>query len=452
MEGETRGAARIVRAAWQGAVAMLSAAVLLVTGYAWSLTEDLGSRVATSDVLPEPPATKASDEAFTALLVGLDSRTDNMGNPLPPEVLRELRAGNDDGQLHTDTIIMLHIPSGPHPRAVAISFPRDSYVEIAGSRGKHKLNSAYPRGVADAEQAAAANHLSPAELERRTREAGRRALVATVQGLSGVSVDRFAEINLAGFVEIADALGGVPVCLEAPVREARSGIDLPAGRQFIRGGDALAFVRQRHGLDGGDLDRIRRQQAFLAGLTSSVTASGLLGDPARLDRLTRAVGRYVVLDRGWSIEALVEQVRRVAAGELRFVTIPTGDPGLHTPADGEAVEVDPAEIRRFVHQVISEAAQVPTTGSPTRTPTTTPARPTPPSTLPPPGRTPLPSVTTSRALPVPARATDHSPPPRPTSTLPTSGLASTTTTTSAATATATTTAPAIVADGVPCVN
>ena len=91
-------------------------------------------------------------QAFTALLVGLDARTDANGNPLPPALLDAIHAGPDEGQLHTDTIILLHVPALPGEPAVAISIPRDSYVPLADGSGKHKINSAYNRGLVAAEK------------------------------------------------------------------------------------------------------------------------------------------------------------------------------------------------------------------------------------------------------------------------------------------------------------
>jgi anionic cell wall polymer biosynthesis LytR-Cps2A-Psr (LCP) family protein len=144
------------------------------------------------------------------------------------------------------------------------------------------------------------------------------------------------------------------------MRERKSGIDLPAGRQVVTGADALAFVRQRRGLEEGDLDRITRQQAFLAGLISTALSSGTLSDPQRVDRLVGAVERYVVLDRGWDLDRLLAQARRMSGGDVSFRTIPTGTPALDTPVDGIAVAVDPAAVRAFVRSVVG--------GSPVGTP------------------------------------------------------------------------------------
>jgi LCP family protein required for cell wall assembly len=367
-------ARRTTLAAVRTLVALASAAAFVATGFAWSLHQRVDTAVVTSDAAIPTPRPTPEGEAFTALLVGLDARTDAQGDPLPPAVLDALHAGPDEGQLHTDTIILLHVPAGPDGRAVAISIPRDSFVPIAGGKGTHKINSAYRRGMEDSAEALRAQGLDGAELDRRARESGRRTLVATVQQLTGARIDHFAEIGMAGFVELTEALGGVPVCLNAPVHDSYSGVDLPAGRHLVSGPGALAFVRQRHGLEGGDLDRIARQQAFAAGLAQRVLATGTVTDPAQLQRLVDIATRYVVLDRGWQLDEALAQLRRVSGSSLTFHTIPTGRPDLRTPVDGIAVQIDRDEVRTFVRSLL-DPADTPTTATPTApapVPTTTP--------------------------------------------------------------------------------
>jgi LCP family protein required for cell wall assembly len=410
MSGTARAVRRVGGGIARGLVAALSLALLLGTGYGWSVYRTVNGGLVTSEVIDASTSPPAADESFTALLVGLDSRTDAAGNPLPQELLSRLRAGADEGQLHTDTIILLHVPAGPDPRAVAISIPRDSFVEISGARGTHKINSAYARAMVDAEKDLAGQGLSGPELDRRARDAGRRTLVTTVEQLTGASIDHYAEINLAGFVEITEAVGGVPVCLKRPEREVRSGIDLPAGPQTVRGADALAFVRQRRGLEEGDLDRIARQQAFLAGLANRLLSTGTLTDPGTVRRLVEAVSRHVVLDRGWNLERLITQFRRMSGSDIRFVTIPTGTSALRTRNDGIAVEVDRDEVARFVGATIREtdaaaagsivpSTRRPATPTPTRTPsariTTSPpaVQPAPAAATPTPGAISAASVT-----------------------------------------------------------
>ncbi|MHA6794156.1 LCP family protein [Pseudonocardia bannensis] len=376
MDGSASGEVRpgrlrgVLRGVARGGVALVSVLVLAVTGVAWSTYTRLGD-IATSDVIvgatDARPAAGAPGRPATALLVGLDSRTDVQGDPLPAEIIERLHAGADDGQLNTDTIVLLRIPADPADPIVAVSTPRDSYVDIAGGRGRHKINSAYRRALEETELRLTAQGVGGTELRRRGREAGRRALVQTVQQLTGVRIDHYAEINLAGFVELTDAIGGVPVCLNAPVGDGPySGVDLPAGPQTVQGRTALAFVRQRHGLTDGDFDRIARQQAYMAGLAHRLITAGTLSDPATMQRIVEVVTRYVVIDRGWDLDAVIAQLQRLSGDDLVFRTVPTLRPDLHTPADGIAVEIDAREVRYFVQAVLTgdALADVRTTTNP----------------------------------------------------------------------------------------
>lgn len=346
-------------------VTVVSVVVLTAAGYGWSTFRALAGSIVTSDVLSDGTTASGSpSRTITALLVGVDSRTDAQGRPLPQNVLDRMHAGPDDGQLNTDTIMLLRIPADPAKPVVAVSFPRDSYVKLAGDYGTHKINSAYGRAVTDAKRTLEAQGVTGAALQRQAQEAGRKELVATVSQLTGIVVDHYAEINLAGFVELTDAIGGVPVCLTEPVDDARySGAVLPAGPQTLDGTEALAFVRQRHGLAAGDLDRITRQQAYMAGLAHTLLGGGRLADPATVQRLLGIVGRYVVLDQGWDLDQLVDQVRRVSASNVEFHTIPTVRSDLYTPGDGVAVQIDPATVRSFVRSTLDGLPVPPTTGT-----------------------------------------------------------------------------------------
>ena len=138
------------------------------------------------------------------------------------------------------------------------------------------------------------------------------------------------------------------VCLNSPVRDPYSAANFRAGPQTLEGPAALAFVRQRHGLPRGDLDRVVRQQAFLASFAHEVRSAGTLADPAQLSDLITTVGRYVVIDPGWDLLAFAAEARGLATGAISFRTIPTGRPNLPTPDDGVAVQIDPAAVRDFV--------------------------------------------------------------------------------------------------------
>lgn len=345
---------RWLRLVGRTGVVLASAAALIMTGYAWTLSRQFDASLTTSAVLDH---SGHADRAYRAgpagpmnvLLVGLDSRTDAQGNLLSPQVLAALHAGGNSGELNADTLILVHVAAEPTQPTVAVSIPRDSYVTVPGF-GAHKINSAYRRGMLDAKPTLAAQGINGPELERLARQAGARKLVQTVEQLTGVTLDHYAEVNLAGFYDITQAVGGVPVCLTAPVHDSYSGADFPAGPQTVSGAAALAFVRQRHGLPRGDLDRIARQQAYLSGLTDRLISGGVLTNPNTLAAMREAIARYVVIDPGWDLTGLIEQARAMSEESVRFQTIPTGRTNLSTP-DGEAVHVDRAQVQQFVAQL-----------------------------------------------------------------------------------------------------
>jgi len=362
---------------WAGrsVAGLTSVAVLGAIGFGWFTYRNAVDNLVTDDVIvadPDVPAESARElprTELTILLVGLDSRTDARGNPLPRHVLDALRAGEASGEQNTDTMMVVHVPADPAKKAFAVSLPRDSYVDIAGGFGMHKLNSAYARAKNAKAGELRGSGADESTVERESTTAGRRNLIATVNALTGLRVDHYAEIGLFGFSEITKAVGGVPVCLNAPVDDDYSGARFPAGRQVLKGVDALKFVRQRHGLPGGDLDRVRRQQAFLAGLANQLFSAVTLTDPTRLTALVDALTRSVVLDKDWDLLGFTQQLQGMTGDRIEFSTIPTIRPDLATPYDGSAVEVDPDQVRAHIRALLDN-----------------PGRPTPPpGKVPPPG-------------------------------------------------------------------
>ncbi|MEU6155258.1 LCP family protein [Actinosynnema sp. NPDC047251] len=329
-------------------VAFFSVAVLLGTGYAWSNFHSLTENLATTDVIGEDGGERPADGSVDILMVGMDSRTDAKGNPLPQHVLDELQAGDETaGGLNTDTLILMHIPNDTG-KAVAVSFPRDAYVKIAGGYGKHKINSAYGYAKNDAVANLQKKGVTdPAQVEQESKKEGAKNLIATIEGLTGVTIDRYAEINLVGFYDITKAVGGVDVCLNEATQDDFSGADFAAGPQSIEGRAALAFVRQRHGLLRGDLDRIVRQQVFMAGLAKKMLSAGTLSDPGKLRALIDALTKSIVLDKNWDVLKFANQMKDLSGGNIQFDTIPTGNPELDTPEDGQAIEVNESDVRKF---------------------------------------------------------------------------------------------------------
>ena len=170
-----------------------------------------------------------------------------------------------------------------------------------------------------------------------------------------MTVDHYAEIGLLGFSLITDALGGVDVCLNEPVYEPLSGADFPAGWQKLNGPQALSFVRQRHDLPRGDLDRVTRQQAVMASLAHDVISSKTLSSPATLNRLEEAVQRSVVLSDDWDIMDFITQLQELAGGNVAFSTIPiVEEAGWSDDGMQSVVRVDPAEVKDWVSSLLND--------------------------------------------------------------------------------------------------
>jgi LCP family protein required for cell wall assembly len=333
--------------------AALTLATVLGTGIAWSNVRSFEDGIFH---MFAPSLGKGGDDgAIDILLVGLDSRTDAHGNPLSAEELETLRAG-DDESTNTDTIILIRIPNNGRS-ATAISIPRDSYVAAPGL-GKTKINGVYGQ-TREIKRASLVNAgVSAQEAMARGTEAGRDALIKTVADLTGVTVDHYAEIGLLGFAMIADALGGVDVCLKEAVFEPLSGADFPAGRQRLNGPQALSFVRQRHDLPRGDLDRVVRQQVVMASLAHRVISGQTLSSPTTLRRLEAAVQRSVVISAGWDVMDFVQQMQKLAGGNVAFATIPVLDEaGWSDDGMQSVVRVDPHQVQDWVAGLLQGQSQ-----------------------------------------------------------------------------------------------
>jgi LCP family protein required for cell wall assembly len=207
------------------------------------------------------------------------------------------------GAQRADTIMLVHLPAD-RGRAYLVSFPRDAWVPIRG-HGNAKLNAAFSFG-------------------------GPPLLIATVERLTGVRVDHFAILDFEGFRSMTDALGGVTVRVARTVRDPARKVVWPVGTHHLDGARALDFVRQRHNLPGGDLGRIKRQQAFLKALAGQVVDKGTLANPLKLNAFLEASTRAVSVDESLTISrlrSLALQFRSARAGDLVFVTAPVAGAG-----------------------------------------------------------------------------------------------------------------------------
>ena len=335
-------------------LALLAVMVMVGTGVAWGSVRSFESGIFhfTTAMLG---GQGDDDGAVDILLVGMDSRTDAHGNPLSEQELADLHAG-DEVATNTDTIILVRIPNNGRS-ASAISIPRDSYVDAPGL-DKTKINGVFGQVKLDKmKELVEGQGVDAAEAEPKAVEAGRNALIKTVADLTGVTVDHYAEIGLLGFSLITDALGGVEVCLKDSVYEPLSGADFPAGWQRLNGPQALSFVRQRHDLPRGDLDRVVRQQAVMASLAHQVISGKTLSSPATMNRLEDAIQRSVVISSGWDVIDFLQQLQKLAAGNVAFATIPVlAEDGWSDDGSQSVVTVDPGQVKEWVAGLLEDQA------------------------------------------------------------------------------------------------
>lgn len=265
------------------------------------------------------------------LLVGDDHRPDGA----TAAELAQLGTTADGGGTATDTMMVMHIPADGSS-ATLISFPRDSWVDIDGF-GKNKLNSAFALGGGNDDPAG-----------------GARLLISTIQKMTGLKIDHYVRVSLLGFYDIANALGPIDVCLNKAVDDPYSTLKLPAGVSTLNAQQALAFVRQRHGLPRGDLDRQVRQQYFLTVEARKILSAGTLLNPFKLGNVLDAISSSIETDPGLNFIDLATQMKGLSADKITTATIPIlGTPTITVRGSRVSiVEVDTAAMPAFIERLV----------------------------------------------------------------------------------------------------
>jgi len=262
--------------------------ILAIVGF----TVYLDSTLHRTDALVSYPGRIADTAGTNWLLVGSDSRAG-----LTPEQQKALSTGNvqDASGSRTDTILILHIPSGSGDSTL-VSVPRDSELAIPG-HGTDKVNAAFALG-------------------------GAPLLVQTLEQATKVHIDHYAEIGFDGFANLVDAVGGVNICVDPPgMNDPFSGAHFAPGCQDLTGPQALAYVRDRHDFPDSDVSRVKHQRQFLSALLSKSASAGTLLNPFKLfPLLTSGTGSFTV-DSGdhiWNLAGLGWATR----GGLVTTTVP----------------------------------------------------------------------------------------------------------------------------------
>ncbi|HSN06977.1 MAG TPA: LCP family protein [Candidatus Angelobacter sp.] len=332
------------------AAAVASAAVLLTSGLAWAGVTRYAGQITQIQIPGLTPFTGSpSSDPMTILLVASDSRAG-----LTAAQANALHLGTANyGPPRTDTMMLVHIGRDAGTVSV-VSLPRDTlatipaYTDAKGVRHpahQAKLNAAY--------------------------EAGASVMVATVEALTGVAINHYVEININGFLRMVDAVDGVEVCLVKPLKDAKSGLNLPAGRQTIRGLQALAFVRARYVDPTADIGRMKRQQRFVASIVKKATSAGTLLNPLRLDAFLSAVASSVTTDSGLGRDqllALADRLKGTNPGNVALTTVPLSG-SKKVPVVGDVVVWDTAKAHQLFTEINEDRPIAPTV---TATPTTAP--------------------------------------------------------------------------------
>ncbi|WP_367319420.1 LCP family protein [Streptomyces sp. HUAS ZL42] len=276
------------------AVAVLALLGLGVGGVWWA-TNHYGDQVTRiPDAFPDGPRPEdGSGGGTTFLLAGVDSRS------AKPTTGEDAEASLwKFGAQRSDTLMLVHLAPGEHA-SYTVSIPRDSWVPIPG-HGSAKINAAFSWG-------------------------GPPLLIQTVEHLTGVKVDHFAVIDWHGFKSLTDAVGGVPVAVHENSYDPEQQRHFTAGTHTMNGDEALSYVRQRHGLPGGELDRIKRQQQFLRALVGEIRGDVSITNPLKINRTLDAITRTVSVDDRMSngdLRDLALGLRHLHTADARFTTAP----------------------------------------------------------------------------------------------------------------------------------
>jgi len=317
---EPAGPVRKRRRGLRWAAAIVAFVVLAAGGTVVFMYERLQGNIHKEHVEDQlgPNRPAKLNKSMNILLLGSDSRDGDNKAYWSPDISGE----------RSDTTILLHL-SPNRDRAVAVSFPRDSMVQVPQCEKKNGQKVPAFFGMINAAFA----------------YAGASCTWKTIASTTDIHIDHYVKIDFTGFKRVVDALGGVEICVPHAVNDPRANLDLRAGRQVVKGNEALGYVRTRYGIgDGSDLERIQRQQKFMASVVNKATSGSMLTDPARVYKFLNAVTKSIATDDKLSVSAmrrLATSLKGISAGTVRFATVPT----QVYPRDPNRVQWDMAQAK-----------------------------------------------------------------------------------------------------------
>lgn len=243
--------------------------------------------------VPSPTAEPQGEPPIDFLVLGSDSRITN------GDLSQVVQGGSN-----SDAMMLVQI-SGDRKALNVISIPRDSWVPIEG-HGEGKITWAYSYG-------------------------GPELAISTVQDLTGVTIDHFIVLDFTSFKELTNALGGVTV-------------KTADGERRMNGDEAFDFVHDRFTVSEGDLDRVRRQQAWIKGMMYEVFNKDVLKSPSKVASLITIVLNYSAVDQGINFDylaGLALEVKDLRPGSVQFLTAPHAELGHIIPGrDQWALRLD----------------------------------------------------------------------------------------------------------------
>lgn len=277
---------------------------------------DLGELLGT-DRPVEPTPTQGSEtvdpnagQTLNLLLLGSDSRDGENANVGGFGAFEGMRA---------DTTLLVQIPADRSSLTV-VSIPRDTLVDIP--------SCTRPDGTTSAPQSQAMfNSAFSTGSANTSLPHGAACTIRTVEALTGVLIDDFVVVDFAGFINLIDALDGVPMEVEEAIHDVDAGLDLEAGCQILHGHDALGYARVRKTVgDGSDISRIGRQQDLLMAIIRDVLSSRVLTDPVRLYQVADAATQTITTGQQIGslpqIVGLAASMKDVKLDEIAFITMP----------------------------------------------------------------------------------------------------------------------------------
>jgi LCP family protein required for cell wall assembly len=318
---------------------------------------DLRSQIGVSDVdsllgedRARPPAAAAQQDPSDPF-AGRALNILVMGTDLRDEQNAELAGAGDE--FHSDTTVLVHI-SGNRKRAEVVSIPRDSLVDIpecprtdgtvSPAQSNAMFNTAFTSGGGpdrDITGAAACT-------------------ILTVEALTGVAVTDHMVVEMAGVIDVVNAIGGVTMCIPEPVKGERVDLDLKPGRQKLGGYESINFLRARKGTGmglelGSDLGRIERQQAFLNSAMREILSQNKIMDSPALYRMVRAMLRSIStspeLANPTALAGLAWSVRNIDPDRIVFTSVPVAE----APSDRNRV-VWTAEADKIWERIAADKA------------------------------------------------------------------------------------------------